>query len=88
MMWRDNEPDPIIRVLHACQFFREKFGETPNEIHVPPQFPAEVRKQLEERMDVIVDIRKSFPQEVWVGHNDVRAGSHHLEQLDASVRAL
>lgn len=86
IIWRDDNPntDPIIKVLHAAQVYKEKFGNEPNELHVPPQFPIHTREQLAERFTVKIDVPKFFSSEIWIGRSD-NGNARHIVQLDAAV---
>lgn len=86
IIWRETDESviPIIRVLHAAQYYKVKFGIEPNELHVPPQFPDDLRNQLSERFEVIVDVPKFFKNEMFIGVRDPERG-RHLMQLEPRV---
>jgi hypothetical protein len=69
--WRqyrdESQRAPIVKVAEAAQAFKTKAGAAPNVLGVPPNFPADVRKTLAEKYQVLVCVPAWAKSEIWIG---------------------
>jgi hypothetical protein len=63
----DSQRAPIVKVSEAALAYKSKTGQAPSHIGVPPNFPADERKMLAEKFQVLGCVPAWAKSEIWIG---------------------